>query len=288
MTDVRAPFRRYLETRIALGEPPLILPSLSRRQAIERMAGSGRAAVDRNPPGPVPTQQTPAASASGAGASGPRDGELARLTREGSADSIRELDFEELERVALSCRRCPLCEGRRHVVFGEGSPSARVVCVGEAPGAVEDETGRPFVGRAGQLLDLLLLSIGLRRDEAYICNVLKCRPPQNRNPHPEEIAACAPFLLRQIDLIRPQAIVAFGAFAAQTLLGSRDSIGRLRGRTHLYGRYPLVVTYHPAASLRNPGWKRPTWEDLQIVRRILDGELRHGSAAGGELSLGLS
>ena len=163
-----------------------------------------------------------------------------------------------------------------------------MVCVGEAPGAVEDDTGRPFVGRAGQLLDLLLMSVGLRRDEVYICNVLKCRPPGNRNPSPEEIATCSPFLLRQIELIDPEVVVAFGSFAAQTLLSTRDSIGRLRGRTHLYGRYPLVVTYHPAASLRNPGWKRPTWEDLQLVRRVLDGDSPFASGpAADELSLNL-
>jgi len=147
---------------------------------------------------------------------------------------------------------------------------------------------RPFVGRAGQLLDLMLMSVGLRRDEVYICNVLKCRPPGNRNPQPEEVAACSPLLLQQIDLIDPKVIVAFGTFAAQTLLGIRESIGRLRGRTHLYGRFPLVVTYHPAASLRNPGWKRPTWEDLQIARRVMDGDAGLGSGAvGSELALDL-
>jgi DNA polymerase len=218
----------------------------------------------------------------------PSTPELARLAREGTAERIRELDFDELREVALGCQRCALHEGRQHVVFGEGASDARLLCVGEAPGAVENETGRPFVGRAGQLLDLMLMSVGLRRDEVYICNVLKCRPPGNRNPQPEEIAACSPLLLQQIDLIDPKVIVAFGSFAAQTLLGTRESIGRLRGRTHLYGRFPLVVTYHPAASLRNPGWKRPTWEDLQIARRVMDGDaaLRSG-APGGELSLDL-
>ncbi len=222
------------------------------------------------------------------GGSTPSTPELARLAREGTAERIRELDFDELREVALACQRCALHEGRQHVVFGEGASDARLLCVGEAPGAVEDETGRPFVGRAGQLLDLMLMSVGLRRDEVYICNVLKCRPPGNRNPQPEEIAACSPLLLQQIDLIDPKVIMAFGTFAAQTLLGTRESIGRLRGRTHLYGRFPLVVTYHPAASLRNPGWKRPTWEDLQIARRVMDGhsDLRSG-AAGGELSLDL-
>ena len=271
MTDPREPLRRYLQTRISLGEPPLILPGLTRREALTAVRARPRM-------GP-----------STGSATGRHDPELARLAREGTADRIRELDFEELREVALGCVRCALHEGRQHVVFGEGDPAARVLCVGEAPGAVEDETGRPFVGRAGQLLDLLLQSIGLRRDEVYICNVLKCRPPRNRNPQPEEIAACSPFLLQQIDLIDPAVVVAFGSFAAQTLLGTRESIGRLRGRTHLYGRYPLVVTYHPAASLRNPGWKRPTWEDLQIVRRVLDGESRAGMGSdGGELALDLA
>jgi len=280
LTDAREPLLRYLEGRIALGEPPAILPSITRSEALEALAEGGR-----DVKGPPPEEEAaPAASE----ASAPSNPELARLAREGTAERIRELDFDELREVALACRRCALHEGRQHVVFGEGASDARLVCVGEAPGSVEDETGRPFVGRAGQLLDLMLMSVGLRRDEVYICNVLKCRPPGNRNPQPEEIAACSPFLLQQIDLIDPKVLVAFGSFAAQTLLGTRESIGRLRGRTHLYGRFPLVVTYHPAASLRNPGWKRPTWEDLQIARRVMDGDsARRSGAPGGELSLDL-
>lgn len=281
LTDPREPLRRYLEARIALGEPPFILSSLRRGDALQALTGSAPEAR-RPSPEDLAAPDAPRASA-------PSTPELARLAREGTAESIRELDFDELQEVALACRRCALHEGRQHVVFGEGASNARLICVGEAPGAVEDETGRPFVGRAGQLLDLMLLSVGLRRDEVYICNVLKCRPPANRNPQPEEIAACSPLLLQQIDLIDPRVIVAFGTFAAQTLLGTRESIGRLRGRTHLYGRHPLVVTYHPAASLRNPGWKRPTWEDLQIAVRVMDGDSPLGSrAAADELSLDLS
>ncbi|MYL07162.1 MAG: uracil-DNA glycosylase, partial [Gemmatimonadales bacterium] len=155
--------------------------------------------------------------------------------------------------------------------FGEGAGNARVVCVGEAPGKHEDDTGRPFVGRAGQLLDRLLMSIGLPRTSVYICNVLKSRPPRNRDPLPEEVAACAPYLLRQLALIEPEVIIAFGAFAARTLLETKAALGRLRGTVHRYSGYPVVATYHPAALLRNPGWIRPTWEDLQIVRRMLDG-----------------
>lgn len=281
LTDARESLRSYLEGRIALGEPPFILSDLRRDEALQALAGG--------PGGDGGPSADPVAAPEGSGASAPSTPELARLAREGTPESIRELDFDELEEVALGCRRCALHEGRQHVVFGEGTSDARLLCVGEAPGAVEDETGRPFVGRAGQLLDLMLLSVGLRRDEVYICNVLKCRPPANRNPQPEEISACSPFLLQQIDLIDPRVIVAFGTFAAQTLLGTRESIGRLRGRTHLYGRYPLVVTYHPAASLRNPGWKRPTWEDLQIAVRVMDGDSALGSrGAADELSLDLS
>lgn len=199
--------------------------------------------------------------------------ELGRISREGTAEEIREMpDLPTLERVATSCVRCPLHEGRQSVVFGEGSPRARVVCVGEAPGATEDRTGRPFVGPAGQLLDRLLLSAGFLRKEVFICNVLKCRPPGNRDPKPEEIERCSPYLHRQLQLLEPEVIVAFGTFASQTLLDARESLGRLRTRTHVYRGWPLVVTYHPAALLRNPKWTVPAWEDLQKVRRLLEDE----------------
>lgn len=195
----------------------------------------------------------------------------ARLSREGTAGEIRSLpDLVRLRKVAESCVRCPLSEERQRVVFGEGDPHARVVCVGEAPGATEDRTGRPFVGAAGQLLDRLLLSVGLRREEVFICNVLKCRPPGNRNPNELEIERCSPYLIRQIELLDPEVIVTFGTFATQTLLGTKESIGRLRGRTHEYRGYPLVPTYHPAALLRNRSWTRICWEDLQRVRSVLD------------------
>ena len=149
-----------------------------------------------------------------------------------------------------------------------------LVCVGEAPGAKEDETGRPFVGQAGQLLTKILAAIDLTREQVFICNVLKHRPPGNRNPRPEEVAACSPYLIRQLELIKPKVIVAFGTFAAQTLLNSKTPIGQLRGLVHQYHGIPLVVTYHPAALLRNPGWKRPTWEDVKLARRILDSSAR--------------
>ncbi len=190
----------------------------------------------------------------------------------GPAESIESIDqLSAVRQVAESCTRCALHSSRRTVVFSDGPDRARVMCVGEAPGAREDETGVPFVGRAGQLLDRLLLSVGLPREEVYICNVLKCRPPGNRNPQPDEIEQCSPFLRRQVALVQPEVVITFGTFAAQTLLGMKESLGRLRGQVHSYEGVPLVVTYHPAALLRNPHWKRPSWEDLQKVRRILAG-----------------
>ncbi|MFL5561026.1 MAG: uracil-DNA glycosylase [Gemmatimonadaceae bacterium] len=168
------------------------------------------------------------------------------------------------------CTRCPLHQTAIQGVPGEGNPHARFVVVGEAPGATEDEIGRPFVGAAGQLLTKILAAINLRREDVFICNVIKHRPPGNRNPLPNEIAACSPYLIRQLELIQPGVILALGTFAAQTLLETKESIGKLRGRVHRYHDIPLIVTYHPAALLRNPAWKRPAWEDVQLARRILD------------------
>jgi DNA polymerase len=181
---------------------------------------------------------------------------------------LRTLD--ELARAVEKCTRCPLYATATHGVPGEGSADADFFCVGEAPGQHEDETGRPFVGAAGQLLTKILAAIKLTREEVFIANVLKHRPPGNRNPAPDEVVACSPYLLRQLELVKPKVIMAFGTFAAQTLLETKTPIGKLRGHVHLYHGTPLVVTYHPAALLRNPAWKRPTWEDVQLARRILD------------------
>jgi uracil-DNA glycosylase len=158
-------------------------------------------------------------------------------------------------------------------VFSDGAPDARLLVIGEAPGANEDRTGLPFVGPAGKLLDLLLASVGLSRETSvHICNVIKCRPPENRNPRPDEIEACTPFLRRQIELVRPEVILGVGAFAAQFLTGTELAMGKLRGEVYTYEGTPVVVTYHPAALLRNQGWIRPTWDDLQLVRRLLDSD----------------
>jgi uracil-DNA glycosylase family 4 len=167
------------------------------------------------------------------------------------------------------CRRCPLCETRANLVFGEGNVGAGLVFVGEAPGADEDRQGRPFVGKAGQLLTRIIVAMGLQRQDVYICNILKCRPPENRNPRPEEIAACEPFLIRQLQAIRPKIICALGTFSAHTLLKTDVPISVLRGRFHSYQGIPLMPTYHPAYLLRNPAAKKQVWEDVQKIMKAL-------------------
>jgi uracil-DNA glycosylase family 4 len=165
---------------------------------------------------------------------------------------------------------CALCPNRTNAVPGEGNPNAKLFLVGEGPGATEDAQGRPFVGQAGNLLNGILEAIEVPRDSVYITNIVKCRPPQNRKPLPDEIAACIPYLHRELEIIRPKVILALGSTAAEALLGVRKSLGELRNKVHTYNGIPLVVTYHPAALLRNPNWKKPTWDDVRIVRQLLD------------------
>ncbi|MBW3552478.1 MAG: uracil-DNA glycosylase [Gemmatimonadetes bacterium] len=171
---------------------------------------------------------------------------------------------------ASGCTRCGLAGSRTQVVFGRGDPAADLVVVGEAPGGEEDRQGLPFVGPAGKLLDLLLLAAGFPRDRVYICNVLKCRPPSNRDPQADEVASCSPWLHRQLELIRPKVLLAVGKFAGQMLSGSESSISRLRGVVHSYRDIPVVATYHPAYLLRSPHATRGTWQDFQLMRRVLD------------------
>lgn len=169
------------------------------------------------------------------------------------------------------CRKCGhLASSRNSLVFGYGNPAAEVVIVGEAPGAEEDKQGRPFVGRAGKLLTDILKAINFEREDVFICNILKCRPPENRNPLPDEIVNCEPYLFKQLELIKPKMILALGAFAGQTLLRSKEPLGKLRGTFHEYKGIKLLVTYHPAALLRNPNWKKPTWEDVKLFRKEFD------------------
>jgi DNA polymerase len=167
------------------------------------------------------------------------------------------------------CTRCALHTGRNKLVFGDGSPSARLMFVGEGPGADEDAQGLPFVGKAGQLLNNMIAAMGLKREEVYIANVVKCRPPGNRTPEPEEANTCSPFLFRQIDVVRPQVLVALGATAATYLLGQRQPLAGLRGRVHAFRGMQLIVTYHPAYLLRDPRQKKEAWADLQIAMREL-------------------
>jgi uracil-DNA glycosylase len=183
------------------------------------------------------------------------------------------LSLETLDQVAERIRTtvcCALCPHRTNAVPGEGNPNARLFLVGEGPGATEDAQGRPFVGQAGNLLNGILEAIEIRRDDVYITNIVKCRPPQNRKPLPDEIAACIPYLHRQLEIVRPKVILALGSTAGEAMLGARKSLGELRGKVHTYNGIPLVVTYHPAALLRNPNWKKPTWDDVRIARQLLD------------------
>jgi len=178
-------------------------------------------------------------------------------------------DLAELERDVAGCTRCGLCGERTQTVFSRGKGRTRIMFIGEAPGAEEDRLGEPFVGRAGKLLDQILDAAGFRREEIYVANILKCRPPNNRDPLPEEIEACTPHLERQIELVDPKIICALGKFASQFLTGNpKAPMGRLRGKIHYYrDRIMVLPTYHPAALLRNPGWKRTVWEDMQLLRR---------------------
>ncbi|HEX5606138.1 MAG TPA: uracil-DNA glycosylase [Candidatus Binatia bacterium] len=183
-----------------------------------------------------------------------------------SAPSLVASTLEELRAAIGDCRRCKLCSGRTHLVFGVGNPRAELMFVGEGPGRDEDLQGEPFVGRAGQLLtDIITKGIGLRREDVYIANVVKCRPPDNRNPEPDEVAACEPFLKKQIELISPAIIVALGKFAVQTLLQSKMPITKLRGTWHSYQGIKLMPTFHPAYLLRNPADKKLVWEDIKKV-----------------------
>lgn len=247
--DPRELVARLLRQRAELGASELILEGMSRDEALAMAAGA------RAPLPPRPAAATQRADRSPA-----------------PPLPVLPAAYEELRREALSCTRCRLSGTRTQVVFSDGVVDAKLVVVGEAPGANEDATGLPFVGAAGQLLDLLLATVGLsRRDTVYICNVLKCRPPGNRNPLPDEIEACSPYLKKQLAFVAPRALLAVGSFSAQALTRDSRPIGRLRGLVHSYEGIPLVVTYHPAALLRNPGWTRAFWDDLQLLRSVLDG-----------------
>jgi DNA polymerase len=259
--------RRYLAQQAELGGSEVILS----RQAAAGQSGSGAGNPREAPPAKLPASPaTPRWLAGAPPIPGPG---VAVTSPEPVLLGNDLLALETLEQVAERIRTthcCALCPGRTNAVPGEGNPKARMVLVGEGPGATEDTTGRPFVGQAGALLDSILQAIDVPRNSVYITNIVKCRPPQNRKPLPDEIAACIPYLYRQLDIIRPRVILALGGTAGEALLGVRKSLGELRGKVHTYNGIPLIVTYHPAALLRNPNWKKPTWDDVRIARQLLD------------------
>lgn len=261
MTDGRALARTYLEQQRLLGGDGVVLPGAPPAQT--RPVQSPATPT----PGLRPGKATQEEALPPAGLSfDPPSGDLF------STDPIQQAaDLDAIARLVADCTKCRLCESRSRTVPGEGPSDARLVVVGEGPGRTEDETGRPFVGQAGQLLTKILAAIDLKREQVFICNVVKCRPPENRTPQYDEAAACTPYLFRQIDLVKPKVILAMGNAAAQTMLDTKQSLGALRNRVHRFRGIPVIVTYHPAALLRNPNWKRPTWDDVRIARRLLDG-----------------
>ncbi len=185
-------------------------------------------------------------------------------------DWVSTSSLEDLEKNICSCLKCPLGQTRTRFVFGVGNPHADVMFIGEAPGADEDAQGEPFVGRAGQLLNKIIEAVGMKREQVYICNILKCRPPNNRDPLPSEMETCTPYLHKQIELMQPKFIICLGRISAQWLLQTTASLSVLRGKAHDYLNAKLIVTYHPAALLRNPHWKRPAWEDMKMFKALYD------------------
>ncbi|WP_294343146.1 uracil-DNA glycosylase [Prosthecochloris sp.] len=183
---------------------------------------------------------------------------------------VRFRDLNDLYEQSKDCTKCRLAETRNNFVFGEGNPKAQIVVIGEAPGAEEDAQGRPFVGRSGKLLDKILEAIGFSREDVFICNIIKCRPPENRNPNLDEIQSCMPWLKTQLLLIKPKILLLLGRVAANTVLDNRQSMANLRGRILRWNGYDVIVTYHPAALLRNPNWKRHCWEDVKMLRSHYD------------------
>jgi uracil-DNA glycosylase family 4 len=230
--------------------------------------GGAAAALPAREPGETMAETVAGlAAAARQAAGGGGVGERGATAAESPADpAAAGAALAAMAEVVAACRRCRLCEGRQRTVFGSGNPQAELMFIGEGPGAEEDRQGLPFVGRAGELLTRIVEAIGMTRDQVYIANIVKCRPPGNRDPQPDEVAACRSYLERQITLIRPRLIVALGRIAAQTLLGNDLPIGRMRGQWFQFMGVPLMITYHPAALLRNPALKRPTWEDMQQVR----------------------
>lgn len=279
MSDGRALARAYLEQQRLLGTDAVMVPAAAETLRPPGVTpGSRPGSVESPQPSTGESLLTP-----GASPGKPDGGSSSDLPPTGlsfdppaqdlfSSDPVqRATTLAHIADLVSSCTKCRLCEARNNTVPGEGAERARLVVVGEGPGKTEDETGRPFVGKAGELLTKILSAIGLAREQVYICNVVKCRPPENRTPQYDEIAACVPYLFRQIELLAPGVILAMGNTAAQTILNTKQSLGALRSKVHRFRGIPVIVTYHPAALLRNPNWKKPTWDDVRIAHRLLDG-----------------
>lgn len=273
-TDVVVPTITSPAAKAPAGDPPA-------STAAKASSPKGAAA----PAGKTPSRQRPAApvgKAAAKAASKAASASASAETSRGNKLSLIEVEppapdhNERMTKLgavgeeAAGCTKCGLCETRTKVVFARGNARHRVMFIGEAPGADEDVQGLPFVGRAGKLLDQIIDATGFTRDEIYVANILKCRPPKNRDPKPEEIEACTPYLEAQIELVAPRVICALGKFASQFLTGNpKATMGQLRGKVHHYrGKVPVLPTYHPAALLRNPNWKRVVWEDMQVLRDV--------------------
>ena len=307
MSDARDRLRQYLEQRREMGESEFVLDSLSVEDALKVLTAGGAppatpasgspgarasdappreartAGVTEDwrsivgapdaPPASAAPKQPPASAASKPPARAAKDAPAANASSvpvEMPADLASAKSIAEVAACIAACKRCSLSATALNHVPGEGNPEAKFVVVGEAPGATEDELGRPFVGKSGDLLTKILDAIGFKREDVFICNVLKHRPPGNRNPTPDEVVACSPFLLKQLELLSPKVILSLGNFATQTLLETEEGITKLRGVEKSYHGIPLVATFHPAALLRNPNLKRAAWEDVQLARRIFD------------------
>lgn len=282
MADRAELLRRYLTQQVELGGAEVVMPVAGNRQStvskpVESQPSTvGQPAEERQPAEARPARLELVSTAAARWRDGappvPGPGltvvtDLPAILGDPLGDAA---SLEAVAELIAACRKCALCETRSRTVPGEGNPEARLMLVGEGPGATEDQTGRPFVGQAGQLLDKILEAIECPRPVTYIANIVKCRPPQNRKPLPDEMSSCLPYLHRQIALVKPKVLIALGSTAAEGMLGVKKSLGELRGKVHRWNGIPLVVTYHPAALLRNPNWKKPTWDDVRIARQLLD------------------
>jgi len=272
MNSIRAALQQHLRAAAEAYGGDLTLPE-GAAPAPRAAAQPTAVAIGEPVPLPLVAPAAPSAAPSPAAATSPMPLQQRRAAPQSAPEAGHEANIQALaalKQQALACTRCGLHRTRDQVVFGEGNATPRVLFLGEAPGAKEDQTGRPFVGEAGQLLDRILQNaMGLARAEVYIANTLKCRPPGNRDPAPEEAAQCLPFLQQQLAILRPEVIVCLGRVAARNLLSTDQSVTNLRGKALAYQGIPVVVTWHPAYLLREPGRKRETWEDIKRVNRLL-------------------